>query len=1047
MSATMRRCFAGLLGMSLLLGGPSIARAQTLFRFDPSATPLGEFPTSLRMLQGSMEVVLKDGVPMLKASTASEFLITLPQVLPRDFTVEFDLVPKLGSNPQDISFEGTPTIDQGTGSAHLLWHATGYLAVIGGGGDTYESMMPETLRATLPGVLTQVVAVFQGTTVKLYTNGQRHYTLDKTFARGRFLRVFLGAQDDGTEAVYLAGLRIIAGATAPGPVAANPSPPPGQPGFPPPGQPAPPPGQPAPPPPQPQPPPPGQPAPAPAPAPAPTPVGPTPAGPGRPPTPTPVPPPPPPPPVPPSPVGPPPTGPGGRPTPTPVPPPPPPGDPGSPILVGTGISDVTGPIAEVGMMGYANEKQLSAGLHTRLWARAFVFGDGGGRRVAFVSADLGMIFSSVKQGVLQRLASIHGPKYHDQNVMLAATHTHAGPAGYSHHTLYNLPSTGFVRENYDSIVQGITDAILQADLALTSNPANSLTMAFGPVTDSVSVNRSIDAFRLNPEVLSLTPLPVPPGGALEPASTRPTYSEMTVLGLRRNGIPVGAISWFPVHATSLPQHNLLVGSDNKGYASFLFERAHGTIAPFQKPGGFVAAFPNGTEGDQSPNLNTNSSPEWTGPGATNYFQSVQVIGDRQFQAAHALFNGTQQTPVTGPIDYRHTFVHMPGMKVATTKRNGLGAGPGGDLLCVAAYGESFGGGTEDGRAHISHEGTPITTAQFVARATALPILGAFIVLLPPPIAAALMPFLPAGGAINSVMNDPCQLPKPILIPTGVLKWTPDILPFQLLRMGPVVIAGIPGEMTVQAGRRLHARIMTALAPIGVKRVILTGLANEYSGYITTPEEYDSQQYEGASTQFGRLTFEAYLQIFGQLADAMAAGLPVPPGTPPLPLQAAPQISLVPAVPGDELPANPILSSGTTVLQTFGTILLEPPPTISRGTRVHIAYRSGHPRNGFRRNGSYFMIERSVGGSWVPEAWDAMPETLLYWGRPNVTNPPIPPACPDPNKCYWSQMDVFWDVPLHAPSGTYRIQVFGSWKNGTTGAITPYTGTTRTFTVQ
>jgi hypothetical protein len=91
-----------------------------------------------------------------------------------------------------------------------------------GGGETYEAPMPEDFRATLPGVLTQVVAAFEGTTVRLYTNGRRLYTLtDRKFARGRVLRVFLGGQDDATHAVYLAGLRIGTGTARPGGVVAG----------------------------------------------------------------------------------------------------------------------------------------------------------------------------------------------------------------------------------------------------------------------------------------------------------------------------------------------------------------------------------------------------------------------------------------------------------------------------------------------------------------------------------------------------------------------------------------------------------------------------------------------------------------------------------------------------------------------------------------------------------------------------------------------------------------------------------------------------------
>jgi neutral ceramidase len=57
-------------------------------------------------------------------------------------------------------------------------------------------------------------------------------------------------------------------------------------------------------------------------------------------------------------------------------------------------------------------------------------------------------------------------------------------------------------------------------------------------------------------------------------------------------------------------------------------------------------------------------------------------------------------------------------------------------------------------------------------------------------------------------------------------------------------------------RQLRTAIEIAMAPGGVRHVVLTGLANEYGGFITTPEEYDSQQYEGASTIFPARTAHA-----------------------------------------------------------------------------------------------------------------------------------------------------------------------------------------------
>ena len=215
-------CLAG-----LALGGVREVTAQQIFILDLAGTPVGEIPSAIKQTKGMLEVVIKDGLPMLQASASSEFVITLPpgQVLPEDFTLEFDLVPKPCCAPHDLSFEGTATINQGAGSAHILWDSDGYLAIIGGGGENYEAPMPEELRTTLPGVLTRVVAVIQGPTVRLYTNGRRHYTLDKRFARGNVLRVFLGVDLERADPVHLAGLRIVAGAFPPGAIASNPSPP------------------------------------------------------------------------------------------------------------------------------------------------------------------------------------------------------------------------------------------------------------------------------------------------------------------------------------------------------------------------------------------------------------------------------------------------------------------------------------------------------------------------------------------------------------------------------------------------------------------------------------------------------------------------------------------------------------------------------------------------------------------------------------------------------------------------------------------------------
>lgn len=72
-------------------------------------------------------------------------------------------------------------------------------------------------------------------------------------------------------------------------------------------------------------------------------------------------------------------------------------------LVGLGSYDITGPAADVNMMGYANTEQIASGIHFRLRARTFIVAEPQGRRVAFVNLDACMASQLVTIKVLERL--------------------------------------------------------------------------------------------------------------------------------------------------------------------------------------------------------------------------------------------------------------------------------------------------------------------------------------------------------------------------------------------------------------------------------------------------------------------------------------------------------------------------------------------------------------------------------------------------------------------------------------------------------------------
>ena len=46
--------------------------------------------------------------------------------------------------------------------------------------------------------------------------------------------------------------------------------------------------------------------------------------------------------------------------------------------------------------------------------------------------------------------------YSAENVLLSATHTHSGPAGYMQYALFQATSLGFINQTFNALVDGIT---------------------------------------------------------------------------------------------------------------------------------------------------------------------------------------------------------------------------------------------------------------------------------------------------------------------------------------------------------------------------------------------------------------------------------------------------------------------------------------------------------------------------------------------------------------------------------------------------------------
>ncbi|MEU6084674.1 neutral/alkaline ceramidase [Streptomyces sp. NPDC047108] len=637
--------------------------------------------------------------------------------------------------------------------------------------------------------------------------------------------------------------------------------------------------------------------------------------------------------------------------------------------VGVGCADITGPAAENGMMGYSQPAQKTSGIHLRMRARAYVVADAGDRRVVFVNTDLAALFQSVHQGVIARLASKYDGLYTEQNVLLNATHTHAACGGSSHYALYNLAILGFQEQTYNAIVDGIVEAI---DAAHRSMAPGSITLGRTELKDA-SVNRSRKAFDRNPA-----------GDRRHfPDAIDPT---MTVLRFRQGSRDVGAIGWFATHGTSMTNENTLISGDNKGYAAYHWEHDEAGVRYLDGAPGFVACFPQTNSGDMTPNLNLKPG---SGP-TEDEFENTRIIGERQFLAAKRAFDAASEK-VTGGVYSRMRYVDMSAVDVDGAFT------PDGERhsTCKAALGEPvLAGSSEDGPGIPVPEGTK-------------------------------NPFIDALGGLDAPIPKAlasAQAPKLVVLPVGVMKpypWTPDVLPLQIVRIGQLHLVAGPAEYTIVAGLRIRRTVAEELG-VPLENVLVQGYANAYSQYVTTPEEYDSQQYEGGSTLFGRYTLPAYQQEFGKLAAALRAGKDVDRGPTPRALSEH-QLNFQTGVVFDSAP----------LMKEFGEVLEEPGKSYARGQKVSVEFATGHPKNNLRRGGTFLEVQRRDGDRWVRHADDGDWATRYRWSRTFGAT---------------SKATVTWDIPQDTPAGTYRVVHFGDWKNGWNGRITAFDGTSREFTV-
>ena len=497
-----------------------------------------------------------------------------------------------------------------------------------------------------------------------------------------------------------------------------------------------------------------------------------------------------------------------------------------PLLVGVGRADITPPTGYF-LMGWERSDARSAGVQTRLFARAVVLAENG-HKAAFVVEDLNGIAGGILQDALTLVAD---PQLTEQTVLVSATHTHSGPSGYWNFpgyntvfptlatpTTYNLSGT---RDDqlYSFEVRQLAAALRAADADLAPGLAAWAHRDIVGLTQNRSLEAHLANFGIN-EGYGTGTVGQDPGGYVDTIDPALDVLRVDKLVGGRD-VPVGLWSSFANHGTVDKATFTVYTGDHHGAADRAVEaaiRTRGGVAPGQD---VVAAFANADEGDQSSGL------RHSGPA------DAERVGDVE---AHAMLDawteagGSLRNDVV--IDQRWTRVALPSASTST----------GNSLASSAVPGLSLFTGSEEGRGPLYDVTCQAACTNFEGQ--------------------KLPADLPGG------QGDKIQIQSALLSSTPQF---PSVLPVTALRLGDRLVATIPGEMTVEMARRVRAAVLAAAPHLGVARVVIDGLTNEYMQYFTTPQEYEAQHYEGGSTLWGEYQSYAILDALVALAHALDTG--------------------------------------------------------------------------------------------------------------------------------------------------------------------------------
>lgn len=608
------------------------------------------------------------------------------------------------------------------------------------------------------------------------------------------------------------------------------------------------------------------------------------------------------------------------------------------LRAGAAQTDITPPKTGYFLGGWTRADRLAEGQQSRLSAKALVL-EQGGRKVALVAVELFMVPGGLQQHVAEAVAD---RGFTTANVLMGATHTHAGPGGFSNYATLNTAAPNATmlltdisslsllldpvkadRQLYTFLVSQIAAAIRQADDDLKPAVAGWGEQELLGVTRNRSLEAHLNDHGIKKRPGQGSPADDPDGAThtIDP-SVDVLRVDQIVDGRR---VPIGAWSQFANHGTVVKSEIRAYSGDHHATATRVFERE------VRKEGGVpdgeavVNVYGNGDEGDQSAGL------DHTGPAGANEVGAAEA---QSMLAAWRQAGAAMSSEL--PVDVRWTQTCFCGQWVE-----------GGRVADRAFPGLPFLTGSEEGRGPLYD----VTKQSY-----------------------------------EGVMSDRTLYPghwHKVIVPVGSF---PKSVPLMVVRVGDRMIASLPGEPTKEAGARVKRDVLLASSAAGVRKVVISGLTNEYINYITTPEEYDMQHYEGGSTVYGRLELNLLKESLRDLASRLVRG------------QAAPAPRWYDAKRGVVPDGAPYPEGAAS-----GQIVADAPATVPRLGHATLGWKGGEAGADRPVGSAFIRAERKVGGDWVEVDSDLGLAMLWRTGK-------------------GGRYDVSWEIARDAPAGTYRLVV-------------------------